>query len=229
MWKLIAGFVAAALASLPCLASDLTEIEVRWLKGVWPVVVFAKEAKLPLDIIVQPQAAPDAAPLALGFIDGRCKLVLSMRGNAEAQATLDRIEPNLLDAALELMAAHELGHCQRYLEGSWLSLPAGFVASEPVGLRVDLREAYVNMRSVRREEGYADLVGLAWALQHHRPKYERLHTWLLAERSRDLIAGSHHDTLAWIQMARDGNTLIHPSIFAAAAALWGKGLAATDP
>ena len=64
------------------------------------------------------------------------------------------------------------------------------------------------MRSVRREEGYADLVGLAWAQQRHRQKYERLHTWLLAERSRDLIPGSHHDTLAWIQMARDGNTLI---------------------
>jgi hypothetical protein len=40
---------------------------------------------------------PGAAPLALGFVDGRCKLVLSMRGNAEAQSTLDRIEPDLLE------------------------------------------------------------------------------------------------------------------------------------
>lgn len=229
MWKFIPRFVAAVLASSSCLAADLTEIEMRWLKGVWPVVAFAKEAKLPLDIVVQPQATPGAAPLALGFVDGRCKLVLSMRGNPDAQATLDRIEPDLLDAALELMAAHEMGHCQRYLEGSWLSMPAGFAASEPEGLSTDLREAYMNMRSVRREEGYADLVGLGWAQQHHRQKYERLHTWLLAERSRDLIPGSHHDTLAWIQMARDGNTLIHTSIFAGAAALWGQGLASADP
>ncbi|MBE0546224.1 MAG: hypothetical protein IH627_00920 [Rubrivivax sp.] len=229
MWKVITGFVAAVLAASSCLAADLTEIEVRWLKGVWPVVVFAHTAKLPLDIIVQPQATPGAAPLALGFIDGRCKLVLSMRGNSEAQATLDRIEPDLLDATLELMAAHELGHCHRYLEGSWLSLPAGFAASEPAGLSANLRESYRNMKAVRLEEGYADLVGLAWARQHHRQKHQRLLTWLIAERSRDLIPGSHHDTLAWIQMAGDGNALIRPSIFAAAAALWDAGLAAADP
>ena len=229
MRKLIPGLVAAMLAASSCLASDLTETETRWLKGVWPVVVFAKASKLPLDVIVQPQAAPGAAPLASGFIDGRCKLVLSMRGNAEAQATLDRIEPELLDAALELMAAHELGHCQRYLEGSWLSLPAGFAPSEPAGLSDDLREAYVTMRSVRREEGYADLVGLAWTQQRRPQQYGRLHHWLVTERSRDLIPGTHHDTLAWLETARDGSVLAHASIFAGAAAQWGKGLAATAP
>jgi hypothetical protein len=85
------------------------------------------------------------------------------------------------------------------------------------------------MRSVRREEGYADLVGLAWAQQQHRHKYDRLHSWLMAERSRDLIPDTHHDTLAWVEMARDGNVLTHRSIFAGAAALWSKGLAASEP
>ena len=226
MCKSIAVFVAAVLAASACLASDLTATEMRWLKGVWPVVAFAREAKLPLDIIVQPQAAPGAAPLALAFIDGRCKLVLSMRGNTEAQITLDRIEPELLDAALELMAAHELGHCRRYLDGTWLGLPAGFTATEPAGLGPELREAYATMQALRREEGYADLVGLAWARQHHRQQYERLRDWLIAERSRDLIAGSPHDTLAWIEMARDGDALTGTSIFAGAASLWSTGLAA---
>lgn len=226
VWKFITGFVAATLAASGCLAADLTKLEMRWLKGVWPVVAFAHTAKFPLDIIVQPQPTPDAAPLALGFIDGRCKLVLSMRGNAEAQATLDRIEPELLDAALELMAAHELGHCQRYLDGSWFGLPAGFAASEPAGLSADLRRSYGHMAAVRREEGYADLVGLAWVRQHHPEKFGRLHAWLIAERSRDLIPGSHHDTLAWIQIAGDGDALLRPSIFAGAATLWGTGLGA---
>jgi len=228
VWKFIPGFVATVLAASSCLAADLTELELRWLKGVWPVVAFARTAKFPLDIVVQPQPTPGAAPLALGFIDGRCKLVLSMRGNPEAQATLDRVEPDLLDATLELMAAHELGHCHRYLEGSWLTLPAGFAASEPAGLSADLRQSYAHMKAVRREEGYADVVGLAWAWRHHSEKFARLHAWLIAERSRDLIPGSHHDTLAWIQMARDGNALIRPSIFTGAAALWGAGLAAAD-
>jgi len=38
-------------------------------------------ANLPLDIVVQPQPTPGKAPLALAFVDGRCKLVLSMREN----------------------------------------------------------------------------------------------------------------------------------------------------
>jgi len=216
------------LAWAPCLAADLTALESRWVAGIRPVVAFARQTRLPLDIVVQPQPTPGAAPLALGFVAGRCKLVLSTRGNPEAQATLERIEPDLVDAALELMAAHELAHCQRYLEGSWFSLPAGFANSEPEGLGADLRDAWVTMRSVRREEAYADLVGLAWTQLHHREQYERLHRWLVAERSADVIPGSHHDTLAWIRLAGDGSALVRPSIFAGAAALWRTGLAAAE-
>ena len=228
MWKTVSGFVAVVLTSFTCLASDLTQTEVRWLKGVWPVVAYAKEAKLPLDIVVQPQPTPGAAPLALAFVEGRCKLVLSMRGNAQARATLERIEPDLLDATLELMAAHELGHCRRYLDGAWYGLPAGFAASEPEELQPDLRAAYMSMKAARREEGYGDLVGLAWTRQRHPQQYARLHGWLIAERSKDLIQGSHHDTLAWVQLAKDGTALVDSSIFTASAALWAAGLAADD-
>jgi hypothetical protein len=215
--------------STTAMAADLTPTEVRWLQGAAPVVAFAKENRIPLDVVVQPQDAPGAAPLALGFVDGRCKLVLSMRANPEAQATLQRIEADLLDAALELMAAHELGHCQRYLEGTWRGLPAGFVAREPAALDGDDRKAYVAMRSVRREEGYADLVALAWTQQRHAPLYERLHRWLRAERSNDLTPGTHHDTLAWVELARDPRALDGSSIFKAAAALWPRGLTHADP
>src|SRR5687767_12061764 len=201
------------------LAAGLTPTEVRWLQGAAPVVAFAKEHKIPLDIVVQPQDTPGAAPLTLGFVDGRCKLVLSMRGNPEAEATLARLEPDLLNAALELMAAHELGHCRRHLDGAWLALPAGFVAREPAALSTEDRQAYVQMRSTRREEAYADLVGLAWVQLHHAPLYERLHRWLIDERSKDLIPGTHHDTLAWLQLARDGRTLAGGSIFDGAAVL----------
>src|SRR4051812_5799124 len=131
MMKIIAAVVLGILAPMASAAADLSPTETRWLKGAWPVIAFAKEAKLPLDIVVQPQPSPGAAPLALAFVDGRCKLVLSMRGNPEAEASLDRIDPDLLDAALELMAAHELGHCRRYLDGAWYSLPAGFSTSVP--------------------------------------------------------------------------------------------------
>lgn len=228
MWKSIFAFAAALLALPACLASDLTPTEMQWLRGAWPVIAFAKKEDLPLDIVVQPQASPGAAPLALAFVEGRCKLVLSMRGNAEAQATLERIEPDLLGATLELMAAHELGHCRRYLDGAWYGLPTGFNATAPEGLSPDLRTAYVSMKAARREEGYGDLVGLAWAQQRHPLHYARLHAWLVTERSRDLLPGSHHDTLAWVRLAQDGGTLAGPSIFATAARLWTAGLAVEE-
>jgi hypothetical protein len=216
----ISFFAALFLSSASCLAADLTPLEMRWLNGIWPVVAFAKAASLPLDVVVQPQPTPGAAPLALGFVEGRCKLVLSMRSNPEAEATLDRIEPDLLGAALELMAAHELGHCRRYLDGTWMTSPAGFTAEQTPDLRTDLADARRGMRAARFEEGYGDLVGLAWTWQRHRDRYERLHAWLLEERARDLLPGSHHDTLAWVRRAGDGQVLAQPSIFDAAAALW---------
>lgn len=228
MWKPISALAAALLALPACLASDLTPTEMQWLRGAWPVIAFARNENLPLDIIVQPQASPGAAPLALAFVDGRCKLVLSMRGNAEAQSTLARIEPDLLDATLELMVAHELGHCRRYLDGAWYGLPAGFNTAVPDELSPDLRTAYVDMKAARREEGFGDLVGLAWARQQHPKQYAKLHAWLVTERSRDLLPGSHHDTLAWVRLAEDGGTLAGTSIFAAAARLWAAGLAVEE-
>jgi len=224
----IAGVVLAWASGLAA-AADLSPTELRWLRGSWPVVAYAKGAGMPLDIVVQPQPTPGLPPLALAFIEGRCKLVLSMRGNPEAQATLERIDADLLDAALELMAAHELGHCQRYLDGTRHGLPAGFVAREPAALGREDRQAYVQMRSTRREEAFADLVGLAWVQQRHAPLYERLHRWLRNERSRDLIPGAHHDTLAWIELARDGSALAGASVFASAATLWPQGLSRADP
>ena len=229
MWKTISGFVVAALTTSACLAADLSATETRWLQGAWPVISYARGAQIPLDVVVQPQPTPGAAPLALAFVDGRCKLVLSMRGNPEAQATLERIEPALLDATLELMAAHELGHCRRYLDGAWYGVPAGFVADLPAALGADVRAAWADMQAARREEAYGDLVGLAWTRLQHPHLYERLHAWLMAERAADLIPGSHHDTLAWVRRAREGyEPSTQAAMFSAAAAVWAAGLADGD-
>ena len=226
MWKSVIVSMFAVCSATVCVAADLTSTETRWLRGASPVVAFAKAADLPLDIVVQPQPTPGKAPLALAFVDGRCKLVLSMRENTESQATLTRIEPELLDATLELMAAHELGHCRRYLDGAWMGMPSGFAPSEPAGLDASQREAYRAMQAQRREEGYADLVGLAWARQQHPQLYARLYAWLFAERSRERVEGSQHDTLAWVRLVGDAGVPVGPSIFDAAAALWEKGLVA---
>lgn len=220
----MAGAAAAALASAAALAAELTPTEARWLRGAGPVLSFARQSGMPLDVVVQPQPTPDQAPLALAYQQGRCKLVLSMRGNAEAQATLDRIPGDLLDAALELMAAHELGHCRRYLDGAWFGTPSHFVASTPDIPNPLLRAAYLHMQGVRREEGYADLVGLAWTQRRHPQLYARLHAWLVAERSRDLLPGSHHDTLAWLRLVHDGRAWGAAPDFARCGEVWAAGL-----
>ena len=126
------------------------------------------------------------------------------------------------------MAAHELGHCQRYLAGVWHGLPGGFTAGTPAEIGPEMRAAYLDMKAARREEGYADLVGLAWTWQQHPKLYARLYAWLVAERSIDLLPGSHHDTLAWMRLADDGSALAHPSIFAGSSALWAAGINAGD-
>lgn len=230
MWKAVFVCLVTALACAGGRAADLTATEARWLEGIRPVVAHARQSGLALDIVVQPQPAPDAAPLALAFVGGRCKLVFSMRGNGEAQATLDRIEAGLLGPVLELMAAHELGHCRRHLEGAWHAWPAGVAEPVPVpeGLGPELRAAYLAMQATRREEAYADLVGLAWTWQHHPQHYARVHAWLVAERSRDLIPGSHHDTLAWVGLARHGAAVFAPSRSDGPSALWAAGFAGGD-
>ena len=220
--------LAALLTVSAAHSAELSATELRWLQGLWPVVAYARAAKLPLDIVVQPQPSEGAAPLAMALVDGRCKLVLSMRGNPEAQATLDRIEPGLLDATLELMAAHELCHCRRYLDGHWYELPAGFAAGVPDAVGPELQDAWRAMQATLREEGYGDLVGLAWTQRHHPQLYARLHAWLLTERSRDHVPRSHHDTLTWVRLAAGGVGSDEASIFSAAASLWQAGLAADD-
>lgn len=211
-------------------AADLTATETRWLQSTWPVLLYARDAGFPLDIVVQPQPTPGLPPMAMAFIDARCKLVFSMRSNPEVQATAQRLPPDLFDAALQLMAAHELGHCQRHVSGAWRLLPAGRVEqpgpSGPLSSPSDahLLAEYADMQAVRREEGHADLVGLAWTRLHHPALYARVHAWLLAERSLGRIAGSHHDTLVWVRLAAQADRLAEGSIFAAADALWLTGL-----
>src|SRR5690242_808008 len=105
---------ALALVAVAVHADEVTSTEMRWLRAGWPVIGYAKSQQLPLDISVQPQAHPGDAPLAMAYVDGRCKLVLAMRGNPDAESTLAQIEPALLGPVVEAMVAHELGHCWRY-------------------------------------------------------------------------------------------------------------------
>ena len=204
------------LFALPALASALSPLETRWLKAGAPVIAYARAQGLPLDIVVQPQDAPGAVPLALGFEGGRCKLVLSMRGNAQAEAVLQSVPAARHSLMIEAMTAHEIGHCQRYAQGDWHALPMGFVerAGKPQAQQ---------MLDTRREEGYADLVALAWVHARHGEEYQDVLAWMTAVRGN--ATGGSHDTQAWLALAGEGAVFdAGSSPFEQAGLLWRQGL-----
>jgi len=209
-------------------AADLTDTERRWLAGATPPVAWALKQGMPIDIVVLPQAQPGAAPLAMGYEDGRCKLVFAMRGNPAAESTLAAIAPSLLQATLEAMTAHEIGHCQRHRSGAFDSLPGGLTdkpdAIETSQPTAELQAIAREMRITRREEAYADRVGLAWTHAHHADQFAQVLTWFDAARSDETPRG-FHDTRHWLQLAHA------PDAFADSAtpleqanAMWQRGL-----
>ncbi|MEJ7806276.1 MAG: hypothetical protein WKG03_10205, partial [Telluria sp.] len=193
----------AAITLFPALANagaQLTDIETRWLKAAAPVLAYSQRINLPIDIIVQPQARPTDVPLAMGFMDGRCKLVLSMRGNPDAEKVLEHVPEGERGVLMEAMAAHEVGHCWRYVKGAWHALPAGFTEATGQHGAGDsaTQAASAALRNNRREEGFADMVALAWIQRFHPERYQQVYAWLAAVRSDQPVAGAGHDTRVWV-------------------------------
>ncbi len=228
--------IASVLASTTLLlaahgapaAPDLTDTERRWLAGATPPVAWALQQGMPIDIVVLPQARPGAAPLAMGYDDGRCKLVFAMRGNPAAESTLAAIPPALLQATLEAMTAHEIGHCQRHRSGAFDSLPVGLTdkpdvieTSQPTA---ELQAMAREMRITRREEAFADLVGLAWTHAHHADQFGAVLAWFDAARADETPRG-FHDTRHWLALAHAADAFADAATpFDQAAAMWQRGL-----
>ncbi|OEZ90846.1 hypothetical protein JAB8_17700 [Janthinobacterium sp. HH106] len=218
-----------AFSPLPAVAAaQLTDLETRWLQAGQPVIAFARAQGLPIDIIVQPQDAPGAVPLALGYEGGRCKLVLSLRGNAQADSVLEGVPPARQGLMMEAMTAHEIGHCRRYAQGDWHALPRGFV--EPRSRqRGKLTALAQELSETRREEGYADLVALAWMHGRHPGQYQDVLAWMRGVRAAGEAAGggvgSSHATQAWLALA-DGAGAFDGAVspFEQAQVLWRMGL-----
>ena len=195
----------------------LTETETRWLKAAAPVLAYSQRIKLPIDIIVQPVARANDVPMAMGFVDGRCKLVLSMRGNPDAEKVLDQVPDAQRTVLMEAMAAHEVAHCWRYAQGAWHALPAGFEQGAAQGADEQLLQ--------RREEGFADLVALAWTRRQHPDHYDQVYAWLATLRNEQTAPGGSHDTRAWVRLARDGSVFkTAPTPFDEASSAWSRGV-----
>jgi hypothetical protein len=222
MW---AGVALVMVATQAGAGGGLTDTEQRWIDAGRPVVSYAKRQGLPLDIIVQPDEKPGDAPLAMAYVDGRCKLVLTLRGRPAAETEPQGIAPGLHPVVIEAMTAHEIGHCWRYVHGAWHTLPAGFV--DAANGRADDDAALRDMRDARREEGFADLVGLAWVHAQYPQHYAAVQAWF--EKVRDDGPGEHHDTRAWLHLVRDAAAFPSAATpFDQVRGLWQQGLLSGD-
>lgn len=231
MFKPLILAAACALTAAPLLqAAELTALEQRWLSAAGPVLAYSQQLRLPLDITVQPQPRPGDVPLAMGFDQGRCKLVMSLRNNPDAETVLAGIPEAQQGALIEAMAAHEIAHCWRYVQGVWHALPAGFVeVGEERAHDASLLAASKAMRETRREEGFADLAALAWIRHSNPDAYAHVYRWLSGVRARVAVPRSGHDTRAWVRLASDGAAFGKAGApFDQVDRLWREGLLATE-
>jgi hypothetical protein len=172
-------------------------------------VDYAQQVSLPLDIVVLPQSQPGDVPLAMGFEGGRCLLVLSMRGNPEAESDVAGLDASLRPVVVEAMFAHELAHCWRQAHGQWHAWPPGFREAVATSAPAAASSASAappdpqTLRDARREEAFADLAGLAWTRWRHPGDYARVFAWLQEYRGDAPVPGAQHDTSAWLRRAAD--------------------------
>ncbi len=100
-------------------------------------------------------------------------------------------------------------------------------ASKPAGFEQGAADQEVVQN--RREEGYADLVALAWTRRQHPEQYQQVYSWLATLRSEQTVPGGSHDTRAWVNLAADGKVFAPAATpFEQAAGIWTAGLAAND-
>lgn len=234
MFKSFLTALLAGISLIPAAANAgaaLTELETRWLNAAAPVLAYSQRINLPIDITVQPKARAGDVPLAMGFVNGRCKLVLSLRGNPDAEHILHSVPQAERALLIETMAAHEIGHCWRYVQGVWHALPAGFVetgeeqAKDPQAQDQQLLAESKAMREMRREEGFADLVALSWVQRQHPAEYGRVYAWLSTLRDAVPVERSGHDTRTWVRMAKTADGFGNGATpFDDAVTMWQAGL-----
>ena len=115
------------------------------------------------------------------------------------------------------------------MQGEWNALPSGFaVTGDGAANEAGATGSTRALQESRREEGYADLVGLAWTQRAHPTQYAEVRSWL--ERFRaDAVPGEHHDTGAWLRLARDASAFDPgETLFRQAKLLWEREARAVD-
>jgi hypothetical protein len=228
MYKVKTAVVGSILSisSVAWADATLTPTESKWLSAAAPVVVYAREQLLPVDIIIAPQGMQGHSPVAMAFLNGRCKLVMSLRSQGTAEDTLERIPDKLFNAVAQAITAHEVAHCWRVSRNETSQSQAGFFDFQST--KINTNNFAKNMQSMdmsRNEEGFADLFGLAWTQMRNPTQYAQVHEWFTQQRSHRHVVGGEHDTSIWIELAKNPAIFnVQAAPFEQVLAPWSQGL-----
>jgi hypothetical protein len=213
---------------LPGTPTAQDALEQRWVARAVPVLRYAEQRALSVDIVLMSAMPEDHPPLGVGFEDGRCKLALVVRGNRLLRRMLADVPDDLWPTVAESMVAHEMGHCWRRVRGLMHMLPDDSVeAVARVGGDPELARLRRETTSMRREEAYADLVSLAWVRERHPQHYARVYDWLVRMRRHPHGTAVPHDTRSWLRIVADPAALDAAGggdVFERAQALWEQAL-----
>lgn len=208
----VVGFVHAAINQ-----TDFTALESKWIKNIDPVVRYGLEQKLKITVAVNVNVKNGISPIG---IDTSCKFILNFRDNKAALDLEDSIPDEIYKPVSEAIAAHELAHCWRSINGLYGVLPPGIMDTASLD-----DEKVKKIRLERREEGFADLVGLAWVQSRYSAQtYAEVLEWFKEFRSDPDYSGDSHDTRVWLELAGDMKIDKNTPIFEQVMPRWRSGL-----
>lgn len=192
--RLLAWLAALALAA-PVHASAAAS-EAQWIAAARHAVAFGKAHGLDIELEVeQGNGLSGHTPIGVWNENGRCTLVVSARDNPTARKLTDMIEPELLELFLHGAAMHEVGHCYRRLNGH----PHNEKLLPVVAWIAPVRSWFA--RRIRTEEVFADMTEIAWLARYHPERYDAMVAQI--QRVRKRFLEPKHDTLAWLDAARE--------------------------
>jgi hypothetical protein len=170
--------------------------EARWVAAAESAVAFGRSQGLPIELQVQSgdQLSKGHTPIGIWSEDGKCTVVISVRDNPTAKRLTDQIDEDLVDLFLTGAAIHEVGHCYRRLNG--------YPHNEqllPIVANIGPVRDWFNRR-IRTEEAYADMYEVAWLARFHPGRFDAMVSQIL--RIRTYFREPKHDTLAWLEAAR---------------------------
>lgn len=171
--RCLAGICWAVLAFGNAGAHEMTADERQIAAEFSAMAAVAGPLGITFRTVVVDDVRDGDTPLALGYEDGTCTLVVQVRDNALYKALVLARDGRPKEVKLRAILAHEMGHCFRHY---FDNAPAGNADAPAVSARAHLRERH-------ESEVQADRFALAWTAIYRPEEYDDVLAYLRTLRS----------------------------------------------